>query len=137
MNLESVGGEPENPKGNTIPSNEEPPSPDNTYSSIASAFKVDGVPLFSEADDEELKKISSVEDFEDFLKERLEKAIDDRFDDSQKRIKDALTYGMEPSDIQVFENSLRNQPDTIKNGGVKAPKSMSAEEVAKQERGEE
>lgn len=108
LNLESVGGEPEKSKGNTIPSNEEPPSPDNTYSSIASAFKVDGVPLFSEADDEELKKISSVEDFEDFLKERLEKAIDDRFDDSQKRIKDALTYGMEPSDIQVFENSLRN-----------------------------
>lgn len=106
LELESVGGEDsEKDKGSTV-NQTEGSSP--TYSSIASAFKVDGVPLFSDEDDERISKIESASDFEDFIKEKLEAVIDNRLGETEKRIKDALTYGMEPSDIQVFENSLQN-----------------------------
>ena len=108
LNLESVGEETEEQKGNKQTENKEAPSPNNTYSSIASAFKVDGVPLFSDSDDEQINGLKSADDFEDFLKEKLEKVISDKLDETQKRINNALTYGMEPSDIQLFENSLRN-----------------------------
>ena len=109
LELESVGGgESEKDKGSTV-NQTEGSSP--TYSSIASAFKVDGVPLFSDEDDERISKIESASDFEDFIKEKLEAVIDSRLGETEKRIKDALTYGVEPSDIQVFENSLQNLND--------------------------
>ena len=107
---ESVGGEDnanENHGGNTTPP-ADGTSPKNTYSSIASAFKIDGVPLFSEADDETIKGLQSAEDFEEFLKSRVQEYVDNRLDDEQKRIKEALTYGMQPSDVQIFENSIKN-----------------------------
>ena len=63
LELESVGGEKKSGSEGSPNNTEEVSSP--TYSSIASAFKVDGVPLFSDADNEELEKLQSAEDFEE------------------------------------------------------------------------
>ena len=106
---ESVGGENanENNGGDTTPP-AAGSSPKNTYSSIASAFKIDGVPLFSEADDKTIEGLQNSDDFEEFLKSRLREIVDSKYDEEQKRIKDALTYGMEPTDVQIFENSIKN-----------------------------
>jgi len=105
--LESVGGEKSEKKtGGTNKVDAEGSSP--TYSSIASAFKVDGVPLFSDEDDEELAKLEDASSFEDFVTRKINQAVEERLDEEQKRIKNALTYGMEPSDIQVYESSLKN-----------------------------
>lgn len=129
LELESVGsGNSEKDNGGTG-SSAEGSSP-NTYSSIASAFKVDGVPLFSEADDERLSKLQTAEDFEDFINERINEAVESRLDDTQKKIQEALTYGMEPSDIQVFENSLKNL-DSIKEEDIK-DESEKGENLRKQ-----
>lgn len=106
LELESVGGEKKSGSEGNPNNTEEVSSP--TYSSIASAFKVDGVPLFSDADNEELEKLQSAEDFEEFINNKLEETITSRLGEAEKRIHDALNYGVEPSDIQLFENSLRN-----------------------------
>lgn len=118
LELESVGGDKSEKETGSTGSQAEGTSP-NTYSSIASAFKVDGVPLFSDADDERLSKIDNANDFEDFIKEKLEETVTNRLGETEKRINDALTYGMEPSDIQVFENSLKNL-DSIKEEDINA-----------------
>jgi len=118
LELESVGSNNSEKETGSTGSPAEGTSP-NTYSSIASAFKVDGVPLFSDADDERLSKIKDANDFEDFIKEKLEETVTNRLGETEKRINDALTYGMEPSDIQVFENSLNNL-NSIKEEDINA-----------------
>lgn len=107
---ESVGNKKEETKENKRDASQkvEASSPDNTFSSIASAFKVDGVSLFTEADDERLKGIKSSEDFEDFLEERLNDTIKSKLDETQNRIKEALEYGLDPDDVRIFENSINN-----------------------------
>lgn len=75
-------------------------SPANLYSSIAKAFKVDGI--FSDLKDEEVEKVSSAEDFS----ELVEKQIEAKLDETQKRINAALNNGVDPSQIQVYENSI-------------------------------
>ena len=117
LELESVGGDKKSEDKGGTGDPTEVSSP--TYSSIASAFKVDGVPLFSDADDEDIAKLESASDFEDFIQERLEETVKSRLGETEKRINDALTYGMNPSDIQVFENSLRNL-NSIKEEDVRS-----------------
>lgn len=115
--LESVGGDKSEKKtGGTNKEDAEGSSP--TYSSIASAFKVDGVPLFSDEDDEELAKLEDAASFEDFVTRKINQVIEERLDDEQKKIKNALTYGMDPSDIQVYESSLKNL-NAIKEEDIK------------------
>jgi len=120
VDSESVGGEntSENDLGNAVPP-AAGSSPDNTYSSIASAFKIDGVPLFSDADDEKLNGLQSADDFEEFISSRLKDVVESRLTDAQKRIDNALTYGMNPSDIQIFENSIKNL-DSISDADLTA-----------------
>ena len=72
----------------------------NFYSSIAKALKEDGV--FPDLDDESLKSIVNPEDFAAIV----EKQIQQNLDDKQKRIDEALTVGVEPTEIKKYENSI-------------------------------
>ncbi len=72
----------------------------NFYSSIAKALKEDGV--FPDLDDESLKSIVNPEDFAAIV----EKQIQQKLDDKQKRIDEALTVGVEPTEIKKYENAI-------------------------------
>ena len=98
---ESVGSE-EHQEGEDTNSEKKPgSSPNNNfYSSIAKALKEDGV--FPDLDDETVTNIKEPEEFA----EAIEKQIQARFDERQKRIDDALNVGVEPSAIKQFENTI-------------------------------
>ena len=85
----------------------------NFYSSIAKALKEDGV--FPDLDDESLKSVKNPEDFAAIV----EKQIQQKLDDKQKRIDEALTVGVEPTEIKKYENSISYlksiTEDAIKN----------------------
>ena len=75
-------------------------SPKNTYSSIAAALKEDGILLNLEE-----KDIDSIKDANDFA-EIIEKEVTKRLDDSQRRIKEALDYGVEPEEINKYKKTI-------------------------------
>ena len=75
-------------------------SPNNFYSSIASALAVDGV--FPNLDEETIKKADTAEAFSDLI----EAEVNARFDEKQKRISKALEEGVEPSEIKKYESTL-------------------------------
>lgn len=89
---EKEGTEPYKDKG-TSPKN-------NFYSSIAKALKEEGI--FPDLDDETADKIKAPEDFA----EAVEKQIQAKFDERQKRIDAALNAGIESSEIKRYENTL-------------------------------
>lgn len=91
-NKEKEGTESDKDKG-TSPKN-------NFYSSIAKALKEEGI--FPDLDEETADKIKAPEDFA----EAVEKQIQARFDERQKRIDEALNAGIEPSEIKRYENTL-------------------------------
>lgn len=91
-NKEKEGTESDKEKG-TSPKN-------NFYSSIAKALKEEGI--FPDLDDETADKIKAPEDFAG----AVEKQIQARFDERQKRIDEALNAGIEPSEIKRYENTL-------------------------------
>ena len=72
----------------------------NFYSSIAKALKEEGI--FPDLDDETADKIKAPEDFA----EAVEKQIQAKFDERQKRIDEALNAGVESSEIKRYENTL-------------------------------
>ena len=72
----------------------------NFYSSIAKALKEEGI--FPDLDDETANSIKAPEDFVD----AIEKQIQARFDERQKRIDSALNAGIEPSEIQKYEKTI-------------------------------
>lgn len=75
-------------------------SPNNFYSSIASALAVDGI--FLNQDDNAIKKVDSAEAFSDLIEAEIQSRLDER----QQRISKALDNGVEPSDIKKYENTL-------------------------------
>lgn len=79
-------------------------TPDNNfYSSIASALMGDGV-LSLTLSDEELGNIKTPEDFT----ELINKEINNRFDESQRRLKEALDLGINPKEIKSYEDTINN-----------------------------
>lgn len=85
----------------------------NFYSSIASALKDEGI--FPDLDDETLKSINEPEDFA----EAVEKQIQARLDERQRRIDAALNAGIEPEEIKKYENTL-SYLDSIKEEDITA-----------------
>lgn len=75
-------------------------SPKNTYSSIAAALKEDGVLLNLEDDD--VNNINTPDDFA----EAIEKEVTKRLDDSQRRMKEALDYGVQPEEVTQYERTI-------------------------------
>ena len=72
----------------------------NSYSSIAKALKEEGI--FPDLNDEDVDGIKAPEDFV----EAIEKQIQAKFDERQKRIDSALNAGVEISDIKRYENTI-------------------------------
>lgn len=95
---ESVGSEDHKGKEDT-PSKEET-SP-NFYSSIAKTFAEDGV--FQDLNDEAISKVKDAESFMDLVEEQIQSKLDER----QKRIDQALNAGIEPTQVQRFENNIK------------------------------
>ena len=109
---ESVGSEDEDQE-DTLP-NDEGSSPNkNFYSSIASALRDEGI--FPDLDDDTLKNVKEPEDFRDLIEQQIQASLDDR----QKRIDEALNYGIEPQEIKVYENTLQYL-DTLNEDNITA-----------------
>ena len=79
----------------------------NLYSSIASALKEEGI--FPDLDDDTLNGIKTPEDFA----EAVEKTVQARLDERQKRIDAALQADVEPDEVRRYEQTLANL-DAIK-----------------------
>lgn len=98
---ESVGSEERQEVEDTTSKKETGSSPNNNfYSSIAKALKEDGV--FPDLDDETANNIKEAEDFA----EAIEKQIQLRLDEKQKRIDDALNAGVDDGIIRQYENTI-------------------------------
>ena len=112
---ESVGSEDDSKDGeNTSSEKDDSNSPNkNFYSSIAAAFSEDGI--FPDLDDETISKIKGPEDLADIV----EKQIQAKFNERQKRIDEALNAGMEPDEIKSYENTI-SYLDDIKDDDITA-----------------
>lgn len=98
--LESVGSEDDNKgKEDTNSHNEVTASP-YFYSSIANALVEDGI--FQNLDEEALSNIKSAEDFANIISEQIK----NQFDERQKRVDEALNFGIEPTEIQKYERLI-------------------------------
>lgn len=75
-------------------------SPNDFYLSIANACKEEGI--FPDLDDESLKNIKTADDF----KEAMNKQVQAMLDEKQRRIDEALEYGVEPEDVQRYQGAL-------------------------------
>lgn len=102
---ESIFGKPES-VGSEENNQEEKPSSKgggtspSLFSSIAKALKEEGI--FPDIEDETVSSIAKAEDFADVV----EKQIQARLDERQKRIDEALNLGVQPSAIQQHENAI-------------------------------
>ena len=96
---ESVGSG-DNNKEKEDTSSKEGTSP-NFYSSIAKTFAEDGV--FRNLDEEALSKVNDAESFLDLVEQQVQSKLDEK----QKRIDQALNAGIEPTQIQRFENNMK------------------------------
>ena len=122
---ESVGSGKDNTKGKEdTSSREDSTSPQKTiYSSIAKALKEEGI--FPDLDDEVLSKVKEPEDFRDLVEQQIKAGLEER----QKRIDDALDYGIEPTEIKRYENTL-NFLDSVKEENI-TDESDKGEELRK------
>lgn len=111
---ESVGNESDEDKqGKEDTSSTEETSPDNFYSSIANALVEDGI--FQDLESKSINDIKSSDDFAEYISEQVRLQLDER----QRRIDEALGYGVEPSEIQKYESYLRTL-DSITEDALEA-----------------
>lgn len=96
----SVGSEEES-KGKEDTKSEKKGSSPNTYSSIAKAFAEDGI--FPDLSDDDINNVNGPEAFLDLFNKLVESKVDEK----NKRIDKALSYGVEQTDVQRYEQTLR------------------------------
>ena len=96
---ESVGSG-DNNKEKEDTTSKEGTSP-NFYSSIAKTFAEDGV--FQNLDEEALSKVNDAESFLDLVEQQVQSKLDEK----QKRIDQALNAGIEPTQVQRYENNIK------------------------------
>ena len=70
------------------------------YSSIANALKEEGI--FPDLDDEEIKATVTPEDFRELIDNQIRAGIEER----NRRIDEALSVGVEPTEIKKYENTI-------------------------------
>lgn len=98
---ESVGSEKkQGDKGDAATEQDKGTSPNNFYSSIASALAVDGI--FPNLDEETISKVTDAET----LHEAIEAEVNARLDEKQQRISKALENGVEPDTVRQYETML-------------------------------
>lgn len=112
-NPEGVGSEKDNQEkeGDTSSDKSGTSPKTNFYSSIASALKDEGI--LPDLDDETVDNIKEASDFA----EAIEKQIQARFDERQKRIDDALNANVEPDEVRQYENTI-SFLDSIKEDNI-------------------
>jgi len=98
---EGVGEEEDNENENDAISTDGDGSSPNIYSSIASALKDDGI--FSDLEDTDLDSVKTPEDFV----ELFDKVVSAKLDERQKRIDAALSNGVEPNTVKMYEQTLQ------------------------------
>ena len=96
---ESVGSGDNNEGTEDTDSKKDGTSP-KFFSSIAKAFAEEGI--FPDLDDDAIERVNSPEDFRELIEQRIKSELDER----QKRIDQALNYGVEPSIIKQYENTI-------------------------------
>lgn len=96
---ESVGSEETIEEKEDTDLNESNSSP-NFYSSIANALVKDGI--FQNLDEKKVSEIKNAEDFAEIISDQIKNQLDER----QKRIDEALNIGIEPTEIQKYENYM-------------------------------
>ncbi len=122
---ESVGSEEDNQEKEKVPDSEkELDSSSNFYSSIAKAFKEDGI--FPDLEDNNIDDIKTPEDFAEFM----EKQIQYKLEEKQKRVDEALNAGVEPSEIKQYEDTISYLNSLTKE--VLAEESDKSETLRKQ-----
>jgi hypothetical protein len=102
---ESVGSEAENKdtkekEGTDATGSKTSPNKKSFYSSITDALVEEGI--FPDLDEETISKVTTPEDFRDLIDKQIKAGLEEK----QKRIADALDYGVEPSEIKKYENTL-------------------------------
>lgn len=97
---ESVGSEEITRESEDTSSSKSKSSSNDFYSSIANALVEDGV--LQNLDDKDLSKVKSAEDFAEFISDYINSQLDER----QKRVSEALDFGVEPSEIQKYERYI-------------------------------
>lgn len=70
------------------------------YSSIANALKEEGI--FPDLDEDAISNTATAEDFRDLIEAQIKAGIDER----NKRIDEALSVGIEPTEIKKYENTI-------------------------------
>lgn len=96
---ESVGSGKDNKEQEETPSDKGDTSP-NFYSSIAKALSEEGI--FPDLDETKLSEIKSPNDFRNLIEEQIKSNLDER----QKRIDEALSLNIEPSEIRRYEETI-------------------------------
>lgn len=96
----SVGSD-DNSEGKEDTNTEKKGSSPNTYSSIAKAFAEDGI--FPDLSEDDINNVTGPEAFLDLFNKLVESKVDER----NKRADKALGYGVEPTDVQKYEQTLR------------------------------
>ena len=96
---ESVGSGDDN-KEKEDTSSKEGTSP-NFYSSIAKTFVEDGI--FQDLNEDALSKVNDAESFIDLMEQQIQSKLDEK----QQRIDQALNAGIEPTQVQRFENNIK------------------------------
>ena len=76
------------------------PTPNNLFKSIAEALREEGV--FPDLDDDTLKGVTDARSFRSLIDRQIEAGLDDR----QRRISEALSNGVQPTEIQQYEGAL-------------------------------
>lgn len=116
---ESVGSESDIKEKEDTDSKQSNASP-NFYSSMAKALVEDGI--FQTLNKESISSIETAEDFADAISKEVQSLLDDR----QRRVSEALSLGIEPTEIQKYErfinvldsitdDKLRNEDDEGEN----------------------
>ena len=101
LDSEFLNHDPESVGNTESPSQAQPSSPaNNLFTSIAKALREEGV--FPDLDDETLKGITDAGSFRKFF----DNQIDSRLDERQKRVSEALDNGVQPSEVQGYENAI-------------------------------
>lgn len=98
---ESVGSEEDTKAEKDPSSNNKKGSSPHFLSSIAQALRDEGI--FPDLNDNDFNSINEAEDFKELIEKQIQSSLDER----QKRIDDALNYGVEPSEINKFENTIK------------------------------
>jgi len=76
------------------------PTPTNLFNSIAVALREEGV--FPDTNDDDVNAVTDAKSFRELVDKQIQAGLDER----QRRVNEALNYGMQPSEVQSYENAI-------------------------------